>query len=75
MDENGIFMSNLMLKLTNGFQKRLTFNVTDRSADFNDCNMHIIVLVIPVKTAFNLIGNMRDNLNSTTAIISVAFFL
>ena len=68
-------MSHFVLELTDCFKERLAFDISDGSADFYYCNMHIIGCEITVKTALDLVGNMRDYLYGSSAIISTAFFL
>ena len=75
MDQNNIFCSALMLKLTDGFKERLAFNITYCTADLDDSNLSIFCSRITVETALDLICNMRDYLNSSSAEISAAFFL
>ncbi len=75
MDQDNIFLSFLMLELTDGFQERLAFDVTNSSTDFNDGDLCISSSRITVETAFDLICNMWDNLYSSSAEISAAFFL
>ena len=75
MDQNNIFCSALMLKLTDGFKERLAFNITYCTADLDDSNLSICCSRITVETALDLICNMRDYLNSSSAEISAAFFL
>ena len=59
-----------MLELTNGFQERLTFDVTNGSADFNNGNFRILSGWIAIKTGFDFVCNMWDNLNRSSAKIS-----
>ena len=68
-------MSHFVLELTDCFKERLAFDISDGSADFYNCNMHIIGCEITVKTALDLVGNMRDYLYGSSAIISTTFFL
>ena len=75
MDQDNIFCSALMLKLTDGFKERLAFNITYCTADLDDSNLSIFCSRITVETALDLICNMRDYLNSSSAEISAAFFL
>ena len=75
MTENGILMSNFMLELADCLKERLTFNVSDRSTYFYNCDMHIIRCKIAIKTALDLIGDMRNHLNRSAAVITAAFFL
>ena len=64
-----------MLELTNCLQKWLALNVTDSSANFNDGNVRIIGSKIPIETALDFIGDMRNNLYSPSAIVTAAFLL
>ena len=38
MNQNSIFSADFMLELTNSFQERLAFDITDCTTDFNDGN-------------------------------------
>ena len=75
MDQNHIFMSFFMLELTDRFEKRLTLNVSNGSADFNDRDFCMFCRRIAVKSAFDLIGDVRNDLNSSAAEITSSFFL
>ena len=75
MDQDNIFMSFFMLELTNGFQERLAFDVTNSSTDFNNGNFRILSSRVAVEAGFDLVCNMWDNLNRSSAEISAAFFL
>ena len=68
-------MSDIVLELTDGFQERLTFDIADRTADFDDRNAGFVRCEITVETALDLIGDMWDNLYRSSAEISAAFFL
>ena len=73
MDQDNIFCSAFMLKLTDGFKERLAFNITNSSTDLNDSNLSICCSRITVETALDLICNMRDYLNSSSTEISSSF--
>ena len=75
MDQDGVFASHLVLELSDGFQKGLSFDVTYGSAHLDNCNAHFVVGVIAVKPAFDLIGDMRDHLHCAAAVIAVPFLL
>ena len=75
MDKDSIVVSNIMLELTDRLKKRLAFNITYRTAHFDDGYLCILSAVIAVKTALYLICDMRDYLNRTSAIITTAFFV
>ena len=64
-----------MLKLADGFQKRLTFNVAHCSSYFNDGNLRILCSRVPVETILDLIGDVGDYLDGTAAKVSPAFLL
>ena len=64
-----------MLELTDRFQEWLTLDITHSTAYFDDGNVSFIFVVIAVKTTFDLICNMRDNLYRTSAEISPALFV
>ena len=74
MDQNGIFMTDIMLELTDRLQKRLAFDVTDGTAYLNDGDFRVLGGVVPVKSVFDLICDMGDNLYCSSAEISAAFF-
>ena len=75
MDENGIFMSYVMLELSNGLQERLTFDIAHGTAYLNNGNMRLILIEIAVKTALDFVGNMGDNLHCASAVIAAALLV
>ena len=75
MDQNGIIMAHLMLELTNGFQERLALDITYGTADLNDGDTGLIIGKVAVKSALDLIGDMRDDLYSTSAVITTTLLL
>ena len=75
MDQNGIIMAHLMLELTNGFQERLALDITYGTADLNDGDAGLIIGKVAVKSTLDLVGNMRDDLYSTSAVITTTLLL
>ena len=75
MDQNDVITSFFMLKLTNGFQERLAFDITDSSTHFNDRDFCIFSRRISVKSAFDLIGDVWDNLHGSATEITSSFLL
>ena len=75
MNQNCIFMAHIMLELTNRLQERLAFDISYGSSHLDNCNLRIFCRRIAVKSALNLIGNMWDNLYSSSAKISSTLFL
>ena len=68
-------MSHIMLELTDGFQERLALNITDCTANLDDGNSVFVCGFCSVKTTLDLVGNMRDHLNGTSAEITMTLFL
>ena len=68
-------MSHIMLELTNRLKKRLTFNITNSSTNLYNRNLFFILFLRSVEAALNLIGDVRDDLHSTSAKVSMTFFL
>ena len=52
MDQDRIFMTDFMLELTDCLQERLTFNITDGTADLDDGDMRIIRMCNSDKNGF-----------------------
>ena len=75
MNQNGILMTDFMLELTNRFEERLTFDISNRTSYFNNCNLSVGISKVSIKTTFNFIGNMRNDLDSTAAIIASSFLM
>ena len=75
MDQNGIFVSDFVLELTDGFQEWLAFDITDRTTDLDNGDPCFLIGEVAVKTALDLIGDMRNDLYGTAAVITAAFFL
>ena len=75
MDQNGIFMTYIVLKLTDGLQKRLAFNISDGSAYLYNSDPVLILLFGPIEPALDLVCNMRNDLYGTSAVIPMTFLL
>ncbi len=57
-------------QLTDSFQKRLRFDITDRTADFDQGDIGIARTLDDA--TLDLVGDMRDDLNGRTQIITTA---
>ena len=75
MDQDRVFAACFMLELADGLQERLALDIAYRAADLDDGDMHILGCVVPVETALDLVGNMRDDLDGASAVISAPLFL
>ena len=63
MDVERILRANFFLDLTDGFEERLAFDITYRTADFRDDHIGTVSLGYIVDTLFDFVGDMRDNLH------------
>ena len=68
-------MSHIMLELTDGLQERLTLDVTYGTAYLDDGDTGLIICKVAVKAALDLIGDMGDDLYSTSAVITTTLLL
>ena len=75
MDEDDVLLSLLVLKLTDRFEKRLTLDIPDCASDLDNGNFGTFSGGIPVKLAFDLVRNMRNDLYGTAAEVAAALFL
>ena len=75
MDQNRVVPAYFMLELTNGFKERLAFDITYRTAHLNNGNARVLVCKVAVETAFDLVGNVRDNLYGSAAVVTAPLFL
>ena len=75
MNQNGVLMSHIVLELTDGLQERLTLDVAHGAAHLDDGDMCFILIEIAVKTTFDLVGNMGDNLHGASAVIAAALLV
>ncbi len=73
MDEQAVLASHLVAKLAQGFQERLGLNIAHRPADFEDHDLRACFLCGKPDAAFDLVGDVRDDLNCPAQIIAAAF--
>ena len=59
--QNSVLMAHLVLKLTDGFQKGLTFNIANGSPYLNDGDAGVRVGKVAVKAAFDFIGDVGES--------------
>ena len=75
MDHDAILMSDIQLELTDGFHVRLTFDIADSAANFDDRNLIVFCIWIAIETVFDFVCNMRDDLNGMTAKVTTALLV
>ena len=75
MNEDTVLMAYFMLKLAQSFKERLALNISGSTANLDDSYFCFRSILIMIKTAFDLVGNVWDNLNSVAAKITASFFV
>ena len=75
MDQDHIFPALFMLELADRLQERLAFDVADSPADFYDSDFCVFCSRIAVEAALDLVGDVRNDLNSASPKISPPFLL
>ena len=67
VNEAGIVAACSQRQLTNGFKERQRFDITDRTADFNQCDIGIAGSMSTAgDEILNFIGDVRNDLNGLT---------
>ena len=75
MDKQRIVPAHFKGKLTDGFEKWLAFNITCSAADFCDDDIRLRFFSYRINKVFDLVGNMGNNLDRFSQIISFAFLI
>src|SRR5689334_348853 len=73
MDEEHVLASHLIAELSQRFEKRLRLDVSHRPADFNDHHVCLSLFGDACHTTFDLVCNMRNDLNCPTQKITAPF--
>ena len=63
MNVKRIVLADFLLDLANGFKERQTFNIADGAANFRDNNVGRVRFRHGIHASFDLVGDVRDNLN------------
>ena len=74
MDIKRVMRTDFATDLTDRFDKRLAFDVTDRTADLGDDDIRLGFQADVIDEFFDLIGDVRDRLYGRTQIFAAAFF-
>ena len=72
MDVANIVAADFVLELTNRLEERKDLDVTNGSTDLGDDDVHIVGGQA-LNTALDLIGDVRDDLNGPTQVITTSF--
>ena len=68
-------MSDIVLELTDGLQKRLTFDIADRTADFRDDDVSAVRLGDIVDLLLDLVRDVRDDLHRRAEVLALALLV
>ena len=75
MHKEAVGSANLVTHLTCSLKKRQGLNVTDRATDLGDDDVGAwVVAGLKPHSAFDLVGNVRDDLNRVTEVLSATLF-
>ena len=64
-------VSQIFSHLSDRFDKVRSFDITDRSSDFHNCQ--VVLVSIRSEAIFDLVGDMRNNLDCLTEVSSLSF--
>lgn len=71
----GVFLTDLERNLTNGFEKRLAFDIACRAADLGDDDVCIRLVADAVNEALDLVRDVRNDLNGLAKVLAAAFLI
>ncbi len=72
MDKEAVLLANFLRKLTNGLQKRQALDISNGSTDFSNDDIGGAI-GHSADDPFDLVGDVRDDLNSFTEKLTVSF--
>ena len=75
MNEKGVFLTDLERNLTNGFEKRLAFDIACRAADLGDDDVCIRLVADAVNEVLDLVRDVRNDLNGLAKVLAAAFLV
>ena len=73
MHKCGVFAGKFVAHLAHRFKERLTFDVAHRATDLNQGNFCTSAFAEQMNSSFNFTGNVGNNLNGTTQIVTPPF--
>ena len=74
MNKRAVLATDVERKLANRFQEWQAFNIADRAADFRNDYVDVRTFQL-LNAVFNLVGNVRNDLNRLTEIAACALFV
>src|SRR5437879_13163837 len=69
-----VIAPNILAHLANGFQEWFPLNIADSTTNFHNNHVCIRTTSYSLHTLFNLVGDMRNNLNSSSQILTAPLF-
>ena len=75
MQENAVLFRKLQRDLTDSLQKRLAFDIADRTADLGDDDVGVGLFADLIDKFLDLIGNMRNDLDGLTEVFALTFLI
>ena len=75
MDDAGIARTNIVLKLADGLQEGLTFNVAYGAAHLDDGDLRPAFVAAAVEAALDLVGDVGNHLDRAAAEVAPALLL
>ena len=75
MDIEDVVTAHFFFNLTDGFEERQTFNITNGTADFRNDYVRVVIIADAIDAVLYFICNVGNDLNRMTEIITATFFL
>jgi hypothetical protein len=74
MDIQRVIAPHVGAQLAQGFEKRLALNIPDCATDLDDHDFRIVFLAHQPDPPFDLVGDVRNDLDRAAQVVSSAFF-
>src|SRR3954469_25937289 len=73
MDVEDVLTAGIAAHLANRLQEGLPFNITDRATNLANNDIRVVLPRCKLDLVFDLVGNVRDDLDGAAEIIAAAF--
>ena len=70
-----VLSADVVAHLADSLEERCGLDIADCTADLYDGDMHIFGCVIPIKSAFDFVGNVRNDLNGSAEVVAAALLV
>ena len=75
MNVEAVVTANLFFNLADSFEEGQAFDIANSTTNFSDYEISVVFTACTPNAFFNFIGNMGNNLYSTTAIFTTTIFV